>query len=137
VGLSATAKFTPRNDLGQFVPVFVTPGVRASVEAWCKLVLDRILEIVPRDTGALADSYQSSIEDTGKTIVGRVGTTLYYAVYVEYGTGIRGASSAGAGDGPYSSTWPGMAAQPHVRPAYDEARGVTLDLFRSNVLLGM
>ncbi len=137
MSLSARAQFTPRGDLGRFVPVRVVPGVEASVEAWCKLVLDRILQIVPRDTGALADSYQSTVENTGRTIVGRVGSDLYYAPYVEYGTGIRGASSAGAGEGPYSATWPGMAAQPHVRPAYDEARPVTLDLFRSNLSLSL
>jgi Bacteriophage HK97-gp10, putative tail-component len=137
MSLSARAQFTPRGDLGRFVPVFVTPGVTASVEAWCKLVLDRILEIVPRATGALADSYKSEVEDTGRTVVGRVGSDLYYAPYVEFGTGIRGAASAGAGEGPYSSTWPGMVAQPHIRPSFDEARGATMDLFRSNISLSL
>ncbi len=135
--LSARAQFTPRGDLGQFVPVKIVPGVTASVEAWAKLVLDRILQIVPRDTGALADSYQSTVEDTGKTVVGRVGSDLYYAPFVEFGTGVRGAESPDAGPGPYSPSWPGMSPQPHVRPAYDEARGATMDLFRSNISLAI
>ena len=137
MGLSATAKFTPRDDLGRFVEVHITPGVRASVEAACKLMEDEAKRLCPVDTGRLQDSIATTIDDSGKTIIGRVGTDVEYAVFVEYGTGLRGAASAGAGEGPYSPTWPGMPAQPYLRPALDNNRGSVMDLFRSNILLGM
>ncbi len=137
MGLTASAKFTPRGDLGRFVPARVTPAIRASVQAALDLIADRERQLVPVDTGQLRDSIATSIDDTGKTIVGRVGPNTPYMFYVEFGTGIVGASSAGAGPGPYSTTWPGMKAQPFVRPAFDEAKPAILDLFRSNVLLSL
>ena len=137
MGLSATAKFTPRDDLGRFVEVNITPGVRASVEASCKLMEDEAKRLCPVDTGRLQDSIGTVIDDSGKTIIGRMGTDVEYAPYVEFGTGQRGAASSGAGEGPYSSTWPGMPAQPFMRPALDNNRGAVVDLFRSNILLGM
>ena len=137
MSLSARAQFTPRGDLGRFVEAYINPGVVASVEASCKLIEDRTKELCPVDTGALQSSYHTTIDDSGKTVVGTVGSDLYYAPYVEYGTGIRGAGSAGAGPGPYSTTWPGMTPRPHLRPAFDEARGSVLGLFRSNISLAL
>ncbi len=135
--LSARAQFTPRGDLGQFVPVKIVPGVTASVEAACKLIEDRAKELAPVDTGALRESIGTQINDSGKTVVGTVGSDLYYAPFVEWGTGIRGAESADAGPGPYSPTWPGMTPRPYMRPALDESRGAVLDLFRSNISLAI
>jgi HK97 gp10 family phage protein len=137
MSLSARAQFTPRSDLGQFVPVHITPGVVASVEAACKLIEERAQSIAPVETGALRDSIMTSVDDSGKTVVGTVSVGVFYAAYVEYGTGIRGAESADAGPGPYSPTWPGMTPRPYMRPAFDEARGAVLDLFRSNISLSL
>lgn len=137
MNLSARAQFTPRNDLGQFVPVHIAPGVVASVEAACKLVQDRAQQLAPVDTGALRGSITTSIDDSGKTVVGHVSVGASYAVFLEYGTGIRGAESADAGAGPYSQTWPGMTPRPYMRPAFDEARGAVLGLFRSNISLAL
>jgi hypothetical protein len=58
-----------------------------------------------------------------------VQATSPHAAYVEFGTGQRGAASAGAGNGPYSETWPGMPAQPYLRPALDTARPAILGAF--------
>lgn len=137
MSLSARAQFTPRGDLGRFVETRVTPAVVASVQAACQLIEDRAKELAPVDTGALRDSITTTIDDSGKTVVGWVQPNVPYSVFVEYGTGIRGAESAGAGAGPYSSTWPGMVAQPYMRPALDESRGAVLDLFRSNISLAL
>ena len=137
MALSARAQFTPRNGLGQFVQTVVTPAVVASVEASCKLIEDAAKGYCPVDTGALRDSITSSVDDSGKTVVGTVSVGMPYAAYVEYGTGIRGSSSAGAGAGPYSTSWPGQAAQPFLRPALDESREAVIDLFRSNISLAL
>lgn len=132
-GITATAIFRPRSDLGQFVQARVTPAVRMAVEKSCSLIETRAKELCPVDTGALRDSIRTEIDESGKTIIGRVGPTMHYSAYVEYGTGIRGAASEGAGAGPYSTTWPGMPAQPYMRPALDEARTKVMDIFANDI----
>lgn len=137
MSLSARVKFTPRNDLGRFVETRVTPAVTASVEAAVDLIYDRSQELVPVDTGELKASGVKAVNDTGKTVVGSVSYAADHADYVEFGTGIRGASSPGAGLGPYNENWPGMAAQPYLRPAYDESKEPIKELFRGNLMTGL
>ena len=133
--LSARAQFTPRNGLGQFIPTVITPGVTASVQASVDLVRDTAQRLAPVDTGALRDSITSEVDASGTTVVGRVGPHVPYAVYVEFGTGRRGAQSPDAGEGPYDPNWAGMVPQPYMRPAVDESKGSILDLFKSNISL--
>ena len=80
--------------------------------------------IVPVRTGRLQASItKGPITDDGKPCSGTIYSTAEYAGYVEFGTGRRGAESPGADRRHrYSSTWPGMAAQPFLRPALDSAR---------------
>ncbi len=131
--LSATATFRPRSDVGRFVETVITPAVRASVAASCALVEEKAKLYCPVDTGALQASITTEIDDSGKTVIGRVSPHMFYAPYVEFGTGIVGASSPGAGPGPYSIHWKGMVAQPYMRPALDEAKPAVLELFRSEI----
>jgi HK97 gp10 family phage protein len=135
VSLWATARWTPRGDLGQFVSAVVTPAVRASVEASCAVVQEAAKAMCPVDTGALRDSIATTIVESDKAIRGYVAPGMSYAGYVEFGTGRRGAASAGAGSGPYDPNWPGMVAQPYMRPAVDESHEAVMDLFRSNMSL--
>lgn len=102
-----------------------------------KLIEDTAKLLCPRDTGALAESITTEIRETEKTITGIVSPHMPYAAFVEFGTGIVGAGSAGAGPGPYSSTWPGMVAQPYMRPALDSSRGAVSDLFRSEISVAL
>ncbi len=131
--ISATSTWKPRGDLGRFVEVNIIPAVRQSVYDSCKLIETRAKELCPVDTGALRESITTETEDLAKTIRGAVGPHMDYAMYVEFGTGIRGAASAGAGAGPYSPSWPGMPAQPYMRPAFDEAKPQIKELFQSNI----
>ena len=133
MSISARAQFTPRNGLGQFVQARVAPAVEASVTAACNLIQTAAQGYCPVDTGALRDSITVEVDSSGSTVVGHVGPHMPYADYVEYGTGQRGAASEGAGAGPYSESWPGMAAQPYMRPAVDENKPAILDLFQSNI----
>lgn len=116
--LQATATYRPRGDLGRFIEAHITPAVRASVEASCKLVETAAKYYVPVDTGELQESITTEIEETGKTIVGRVAPHTYYAGFVEYGT--------------YK-----MRAQPYMRPALDESRGPIMDIFKSEIAQGL
>ena len=88
---------------------------------------------VPVDTGALRDSITTEIDDSGRTVRGVVAPHTHYASFVEFGTGIRGAGSPGAGDGPYSLHWKGQVAQPYMRPALDENKATILGVFRSEI----
>lgn len=131
--LSAKATYRPRLSSGQFMETVITPGARASVQAACQTIQQRAQERCPVDTGALQASITTEIDDSGKTIVGIVAPHTSYAAYVEFGTGVAGANSPGAGAGPYNENWPGMAAQPYMRPAYEEVKPQILELFRSNI----
>lgn len=87
--------------------------------------------IVPVDTGALKGSASTSTEWTGRKVSAYVTYSAFYAAYVEFGTGRRGAESAGAGPYAYKQSWPGMAAQPYLRPALDNCRQQILDAFKA------
>ena len=80
------------------------------------------------DTGALKRSIQMSTEDGGFTV--RVGSSMEYAPYVEYGTGIYASNGMGrrtpwfyynAKLGHVVQT-SGMMAKPFIRPSFYEQR---------------
>lgn len=77
--------------------------------------------LTPVDTGALRSSIHPEVTKIGKEVVGRVYTSLEYAMYVEFGTGVRGNGSYpyevnGLG---YSSEHGGQVAQPYMYPALE------------------
>ena len=121
--LHARVQFTPRASSGQFVSR-VAAGAANGVNASLKLIYDRSQELVAVDRGELKGS-GAIVEaaDKGGMATGSVVYNAGHAGYVEFGTGIRGSSSGGAsGKVSYSPTWPGMPAQPYLRPAADESR---------------
>ena len=119
----ASATFTPRGAGGRFVPVVLTPAAIDGVNAALKIIYDRSQDLVAVDTGALKESGKiNEAQSTGLTVAGSVEYTASYAAFVEFGTGIRGAASPGAGEGPYNPKWPGMVAQPFLRPPLDQSR---------------
>ena len=134
---SAKATYRPRSTSGQFIAAFITPAAVASVEAVTQQIFDLSQIFVAVDTGELKASGRIAIDDSGKTVVGTVEYTADHAPFVEYGTGIAGAASAGAGPGPYSESWPGMVAQPYLRPALDEVKPGALDLFKGQIATGL
>lgn len=128
--LTSFAKWQPR-DGGRFIEAKIEEAVKAGVVAWANRVFETSQALVPVDTGELKASGHVEVQQVGKQVFASVTYDAEHSVYVEYGTGQRGAASAGAGDGPYSETWPGMPAQPFVRPAFDahrdEATGVVAE----------
>lgn len=137
MGLSARAQFTPRSSTGQFIQSLVTPGVVGAVTAVAQQLLTTAQANAPVDTGELRDSGAMEVNQTAKTVVGRVSFGAPYAAYVEFGTGRRGAESADRGPGPYKESWPGMAPQPYLRPAADEMRGLILGLFAGAISISI
>ena len=124
----------------------VAAGLYDGVLDASEMVYQEAVSRCPVDTGALVSSIGVEIfrgiqaMKQGGPLAGSMFSVLaqiaphtHYAAYVEYGTGQRGASSAGAGPGPYSPTWPGMAAQPYMRPALDNNRAEVEDVIREAV----
>ena len=136
--LNARVQYSPRGDLGRFIEAKLKPGIAASVAEAQGLIVEEAQRLCPVRTGALRDSiHAEDTQETGKTVVGNVVADAPYAAYVEFGTGIRGASSEGAGKGPYSPTWPGMEAQPFLRPALDATREAVRETFHSNLSVSL
>lgn len=134
--LKASVQYTPRGDLGRFITTTITPGIIAGVAAAQGLIVQEAQTLCPVRTGFLRDSIAAADpDDSGKTVTGAIVATAPYAAYAEFGTGRRGAASAGAGKGPYTMTWPGMVAQPYLRPALDNTRDVVKEAFASTLSL--
>lgn len=133
MNFKATSKFSGLN-----MPVIESRFAQAtqlSVEQSAKIVLEEAEALVPVDTGELRESGHTLIEGTGLKTEGFVIFDADHAAYVEYGTGRRGAASAGRGDVIYDPNWPGMTAQPYLRPALDTARPAMLEVFRDNAAI--
>lgn len=108
----------------------IVPKLVAGAGVGAQAVLAESQLRVPVDTGALRASAATSVEWVGKKVTGYVQYAQPYAGYVEFGTGIRGQSSAGAGPYPYNPKWPGQVAQPYLRPALDSSRDAVLAAFK-------
>jgi HK97 gp10 family phage protein len=129
--LRVTSQFAARAASGQFAKVVMGPRVSAAVAESCTLVQTIAKGYCPVATGALRDSIALSEPNEGDASVTQsVAPGMYYASYVEYGTGRRGDPSA-----PYAHvmSWPGMNAQPYMRPALDEAKSQVKDVFLRNL----
>jgi HK97 gp10 family phage protein len=114
------------------VDLYVQVKLFAKVQRSQAVVVEEAKAICPVDTGELRDSIIArEIVNDGQRIIGAVVATAGHAAFVEFGTGARGAASAGAGPFSYTMSWPGMVAQPYMRPALDIARGGVLAEFQS------
>ena len=108
-------------------------ATRLSAQQGAEIVLEEAEAIVPVDTGELRESgHVEGLVEEGPRPSYAVVFDSDHAAYVEYGTGQRGAASPGAGDGPYDPNWPGMTAQPYLRPALDTSRAAIVEVFRDN-----
>lgn len=78
-----------------------TKQLNDTMEQVCALVERDAKQNAPKDTGALARSIQSKVENNDGSIQGVVFTPLEYGGYVEFGTGLF-AESGGRTDVPWS-----------------------------------
>lgn len=107
-----------------------TQQLNSTMEQICALVERDAKQNAPKDTGALARSIQSKVENSDGSIQGVVFTPLEYAPYVEFGTGLF-AESGGRTDVPWAYKddetgelifTSGQKPQPYMRPAIDNNR---------------
>lgn len=125
----STSRFVPGDTRG--VVNRISSKLVAAAERAQTIVKQEAEAIVPVDTGELALSIQAlPVVDTGERIIAEVVATAPHAAYVEFGTGQRGAASAGAGPYDYNMDWPGMEASPFMRPALDIARERIFEEFK-------
>lgn len=130
MGISAKLTLVRGRNISQFIDQTISPAVEKSVAAACQLIQKTAQGYCPVRTGALRDSIQVvTVREAFTKVSGSVGTSLYYADYVEYGTGRRG----GQAPYPHVMSWPGQSPQPFMRPAIDESRSAIDDLFRENL----
>lgn len=117
----STARFVPGDVRG--VVVRISSKLQIAAEHAQAIVKQEAEAIVPIDTGELILSIVADpITDDGERVVATVSAPAPHSAFVEFGTGMRGASSAGAGPYDYDLDWPGMVAIPFMRPALDLAR---------------
>ena len=102
----------------------------------CALVERSAKEKAPKDTGELRRSIQSEIRGNE----GVVFTTLEYAPYIEYGTGLF-AENGGRKDVPWCyqddkgewHTTSGIKPHPFMRPAVDENRERIIEIIKGAI----
>lgn len=83
-------------------------------------VVSTAKQTVPVQTGTLRNSIHAKpATKQGNDIVSSVGTSLEYAPYVEFGTGVRGEATNENREVKvsYSGDWAGQIAQPFLFPA--------------------
>lgn len=107
----------------------IVPRAIAAVTNGTDAVFQLSQEFVAVDTGELKDSGTQEVTWVGTVVRGTIYYSSEHAGYVEFGTGIRGSGSPGAGAGPYNLDWPGMVAQPYIRPAIDAGRAKIISSF--------
>lgn len=99
--------------------------MKTGLEAGLMIIQAQAKALAPVDSGELRDSIGYDISQTNNGYLGRIGSPLMHAIYVEYGTGELAKNGAGRKGGwRYKDTagkWHftrGMAAQPFLLPAF-------------------
>lgn len=135
--LTSFAQYQAR-DGGRFIQNVITDAVREGALELGEAILARAEELVPVDTGELRASGSVTATEDGRTLYVSVDFSAPHAPFVEFGTGIRGAMSAGADpDLPYNMNWPGMAAQPYLRTAWEEMDGEAREFIKRRVAVAL
>lgn len=110
-------------------------GLQSALGEACAVVEASAKQKAPKDTGALARSITSKIEDTE----GIIFTPLEYAPYVEYGTGLF--AEEGGRNTPWiyeddKGEWhktSGQKPQPFMRPALQENREKIINILKEGI----
>nr|WP_302596472.1 HK97-gp10 family putative phage morphogenesis protein [uncultured Cellulosilyticum sp.] len=101
-------------------PNVIKQGLYKGVGKTMTVIEGDAKDICAVDKGELRNSIHSKTVIKGDSIEGTVGTNKEYAVYVEMGTGQRGAESPSPPKAPvdgYREDWTGMEAQPYLYPS--------------------
>ena len=101
------------------------------------LVSNQAKLLTPVDTGDLRGSIRSHVRIVSpKNIVGIVGTSLEYAPYVEFGTGVRGMATNTNENVNISHdpAWTGQEAQPYLYPAITMNKERIIKIFSTDLV---
>ena len=101
------------------LPENVEKGIASGINMAAGIVEGSAKRLCPVDTGNLRGSIHIKKYASTDSLEATVGTNVEYAPYVEFGTGVRGAST---NTNPninvsYSSDHAGQVAQPYLMPA--------------------
>ncbi len=121
----------------------ITRRALTAVTEGTGVILEKALAFVPVDTGELRDSIGSVVELHGLVVNGTIFAGAEHAIFVEFGSGLRGAASD---HGALPTTgipitdafvynyrdpnWQGYPARPFMRNALDYSRAEVLQAFR-------
>ena len=115
----------------------VLPAAMKGVGKAAQSVSKTARMLVPVDSGDLQKRIRARAPKIdGDTVEAKVVANTDYAVYVEYGTGERGAESdlpAGMPPATYSTDWNGQTAQPYMYPAYKQNEQKTRDTIADEI----
>lgn len=126
--IRATARFIPRANT--VLKAVVESKIRPAVERAQDIVIEEARALVPVDTEELRASIgRGPVVESKSMVAGSVKADAEHAAYVEFGTGVRGAATGGDPSIKYDPSWPGMEAQPYLRPAIDAVRRRILSEF--------
>lgn len=118
-----------------------TQHLKEAMQDACLVVETSAKKKAPKGTGALRRSIQTDVTVMPNEVTGIVFTPLFYAPYVEFGTGIH-AEKQGRKDVPWTykddkgewHTTSGMKPQPYLRPALYENRSEIKRILGEGVL---
>ena len=127
--------------------VNVDNTVKDSLNKSMATVQGDIKALVPVNTGELRNSIQLKIaEEKDGVITSTVGTNVYYAPYIEYGTGKVGeATNTQKGTNYRQTPWiycdedgtfhytEGQAAQPFMYPGFNQNKGLIKQNLKSDI----
>lgn len=124
--------------LDSFDSLIDANGIKNALGQSCAIVERAAKQKAPKGTGELRNAIKSRVDEQEGEIVGVVYSTLLYAPYVEYGTGLFAENGNGRKDVPWvykddKGEWhstSGMPPAPYMRPALDENRETILRLLK-------
>lgn len=108
-------------------------ALELALKAGAMIVQNEAKARAPKRTSALRRSIIVEVRRNGTTIEARIGPTVEYGKYIEYGTGIYAEGGNGRktpwvvslGGGKFFTTR-GQRPRPYLRPAFDEKREAAL-----------
>ena len=138
------AEFQQLYDYLDGMPEKVKDNVAASMQAIAELMKGTAVMRCPvalEEGGRLRGSLESFVEAEPEKITGGVGTSVEYGGFVEFGTGLRGQQNPGRYKEPEgivrNQSWPGMAAQPYLRPALYDNEVIIRESIATGVIQGV
>lgn len=94
-------------------------------------------DLCPVDEGILRNSIQAGVRERDGKTEGFISTNIYYAPYVEFGTGQRGEASVNPppmiGRLRYRQDWRGNRAQPFLYPAAVQNKKIVPQIVKDKV----